>query len=176
MTAWHLANIILKINAVATANGLPRDFHLIDESLTQLILSFVPQQVPFGLRINLLPREIISWLINLLQNQPIKEQRLKQQTQSRLSHGTNSLPTSNPLEFQTHTLLPSPETTNIEFLERLFKQSEKVNFILNKTTLVNLNQLEPPWIMWHRCTDWPIIDLTPDWTPMASLHSFYSIS
>lgn len=108
-----------------------------------------------------------------LQNQPVKEQWLKRQTRSKLSRETNSLPTSNPSEFQGPTLLPSPEPPNREFPEHSLKQSENVDFVFNKTALLDLNQLDPPWIMWQRPTNWPK-DPTPDWTPMASLHSFYN--
>jgi hypothetical protein len=40
---------------------------------THLILSSIPQQAPFGLRINPLSKEIVSWLTSLLQNHPEKE-------------------------------------------------------------------------------------------------------
>ncbi len=147
--------------------------HLSDEYLTHLILSSVPQQVPFGFQINPIPREIVSWLTNLLQNQPEKEQWSKLQTRNKLSLGLASPPISNPLEYSIHTLPHSPKIINTEFSVPSDKSSVRADFILNNTTLVNLNQLEPPWIMWHRPTDWPTAP-TPDWTSMANLHSFYN--
>lgn len=41
--------------------------------MIHLILSSIPQQAPFGLRINPLSKEIVSWLTSLLQNHPEKE-------------------------------------------------------------------------------------------------------
>jgi hypothetical protein len=69
------------------ADSLSRDFHFSDHQLTQLITSSLPEQVPFGFQIHPLPREIISWLTSLLQNQPCKEQWLKQLTQRKLLLG-----------------------------------------------------------------------------------------
>jgi hypothetical protein len=77
-TARQLANIILKHKSClysqwladernSVSDALSSDFHLTDESLTKLILSSIPQQAPFGVRIKPLPKEIISWLTNLLQ-------------------------------------------------------------------------------------------------------------
>lgn len=53
---------------------LPCIFHLPDETPTLLIKSSIPSQLPFSLKLNPLPKEIISWLINLLQNLPEKKQ------------------------------------------------------------------------------------------------------
>jgi hypothetical protein len=60
------------------------DFHLPDENLTLVTKSFIPSQVPFGLTINPLPKEIVLWLTNLLQNLLKKIQGLKQPMQSKL--------------------------------------------------------------------------------------------
>jgi hypothetical protein len=92
-TARQLANIILKHKSClysqwladernSVSDALSSDFHLTDESLTKLILSSIPQQAPFGVRIKPLPKEIISWLTNLLQNQPEKEQWSKLPTKT----------------------------------------------------------------------------------------------
>jgi hypothetical protein len=51
-------------------------------------------------------------------------------------------------------------------------QSEKVEYILNQSKLINLNQLEPPWIMYHRHSSW-LEGLTHDLIETANLHSFY---
>jgi hypothetical protein len=69
---------------------LSQDFHLNDHSLTLLLKSRVPQQVPFGFRIYPLPIEISSWLICLLQNQPFEEAWSKEQTRSKLSLGDDT--------------------------------------------------------------------------------------
>ncbi len=185
-TARHLATLVMKSKCClysqwfagennSVSDALSRDFHLSDETLTQLILSSVPQQVPFGFQINPLPKEIVSWLTNLLQNQPAGEQWSKQPTRSKLSLGNVMFPTHNLLAFPTHTLQPSQKVNNIESSGHLDKQSERVDFILDKSGLVNLTQLEPPWIMWHRPTAWPT-NLTQDLTQMESLLSFYNVN
>jgi hypothetical protein len=125
------------------------------------------------LRINPLPKEIVSWLTNLLQNQPKKEQWSKPLTRSKLSLGIDSNTTSNQLGYMTHSCHPSPENNSTRSWELSAKQSERVDLILDKTNLVNLNQLELPWIMWHRPTAWPT-NLIQDSTQMESLRSSYN--
>jgi hypothetical protein len=55
------------------ADCLSRDFHSNDSSLTLLLKSCVPHQIPFGFSLYPLPTEIVSWLTCLLQKQPFKE-------------------------------------------------------------------------------------------------------
>jgi hypothetical protein len=83
-TAHQLAHLILEAESCLFSQWFPgdqnnvsdacsRDIHLNDTDLTKLILTLVPNQVPFGFKICPLPNEIISWLTCLLQNQPQKK-------------------------------------------------------------------------------------------------------
>lgn len=184
ITARHLASIILKSNSClysqwfagdenVVADSLSRDFHIPDEILTSLIKRSTPQQVPFGFQINPLPKEIVSWLTNLLQNLPEKERWSKQPTRSKISHGLDSNHISFQLELPTHTYPTSLHTHVIRYLEPSDTLSERADFILRNTNLVKQDQLEPPWTMWHRPTDWPT-GPTQDLILMENLRSFYN--
>jgi hypothetical protein len=83
------------------SDACSRDFHLNDDELTHLILTFLSNQVPFGFKIFPLPIEISSWLICMLQNQPQKEQWNQEPIQSKLSLGQDLTNTSNTLIYST---------------------------------------------------------------------------
>jgi len=156
------------------ADSLSRDFHLSDSDLSNFLISSVPHQVPSGLKIKPLPSEISSWLTSLLRNLPEKERWSKEPTRSSLWHGSVTNSTSYPLELQgTGSSTISQETRNIKYWAHSATQSEKADFILNKSGLINQNQLEPPWIMWHRPTSW-LEELTQDSIKTGNLHSFYN--
>jgi hypothetical protein len=78
-TAHQLANISIRTRSCLyskwfkgedniVSDSLSHDFHIPSSHLSYLLESFVPEQVPFGLRIFPLPKEIDSWLTCLLQN------------------------------------------------------------------------------------------------------------
>ncbi len=183
-TARHLAYTMLSCKSCLysqwfpgdenqVSDSLSRDFQLNNEELTHLITTFLPEQVPFGFHLCPLPEEIVSWLTLLLRNQPFKEQWSKQPTRSKLSRGLDTKLISNPLaSSKTGTWTTLPNTKNTKYSAPLVQQSEMVDF-LNKTNLINQDQLDPPSIMWHRPTSW-LIDQTQDWTQMGNLHSFYN--
>jgi len=155
------------------ADSLSRDFHLSDSDLSNFLISSIPHQVPFGLEIKRLPNEISSWLTLMLRNLPEKEWWSKEPTQGSLWRGSVISHTSCPLESRgTGTWKTSQETRNIKFWAHSATQSEKADYILNKPGLINQNQLEPPWIMWHRPTSW-LEELNQGSTRTGSLRSFY---
>jgi len=90
-TACHLASLLINTKSCLysqwfldsdnlVVDSLSRDFHIDSNTLSHLICSSVPEQVPFGLEILTLPEEISSWLTSLLQNQPCKMQWSKEPT------------------------------------------------------------------------------------------------
>jgi hypothetical protein len=184
ITARHLASLILQSKSClysqwfpgrenSVADSLSRDFHLNDSILSKFILSSVPNQVPFGLKINPLPRKISCWLTSMLRNLPEKEQWSKEPTQSSLWHGRDTNPTFSRSESATiGTSINSQGKRNIRSWGNSATQSKKVDYILNWSKLINLNQLEPPWIMYHRPSSW-LEGLTQDLIEMANLLSFY---
>jgi len=183
-TARHLASFILQSKSClysqwfpgrenSVADSLSRDFHLNDSILSKFILSSVPNQVPFGLEIKPLPSEISCWLTSMLQNLPEKEQWSKEPTQSSLWHGRDTNPTFSRSESATiGTSINSQGKRNIRSWGNSATQSKKVDYILNWSKLINLNRLEPPWIMYHRPSSW-LEGLTQDLIEMANLLSFY---
>jgi hypothetical protein len=183
-TARHLAHLILHSKSCLysqwfagdenlVSDSLSRDFHLTDFELTILITSSVPEQVPFGFQIHPLPTKIVSWVTSLLQNQPAGIPWSKQQIRSKLSLGQDTKITYIPLESKmTHTSTNFPDSNDTKSLGLSATQLEKVDYLINKTKLLNLKQLDPPSIMWHRPTSW-LTDQIHDSTTITNLHSFY---
>ncbi len=151
------------------ADSLSWDFHIPSNILSQLLLCSVPNQVPFGLRIQALPEEISSWLTCLLWNQPCKRQWLKEPMRCKLTHGLDIQTTSPPLDVsKIHSLTTSHELNDIEYLQHALTPSEGVDLALKITQSSNQNSLEPPWILWHRPLSW-LTSLTQDWTERMNL-------
>jgi hypothetical protein len=110
----------------------------------------------------------------MLQNLPEKEQWLKEPQQSSIWHGRGTRATSSQLESNGNGIwMNSQETKNTESSAHSVTQSEKADYILRKSGLINQNKLEPPWTMYHRPSSW-LADLTPDLTETVKLHSFYN--
>ncbi len=184
-TARHSAYLMLSCKCCLYSQWFPgeehqvtdsssRDFHLSDFELTNLITSFLPDQVPFGFHLCPLPTEINSWLISLLQNQPCKEQWSKQPTQSKLSLGLAINATFNQSgSSMTGTWVTSTDTKNIRSSVPFAIQSTKVDFLLSNTELIKLDKFDPPSTMWYRPTSW-LTDQTPVLIQITNLHSFYS--
>ena len=61
-----------KENDVADALSLSRDDNRDNEELTNILCSFVPQQVPSHVEIVPLLNKISSWLTSVLQKLPVK--------------------------------------------------------------------------------------------------------
>jgi hypothetical protein len=185
MTACQLANISIRTRSCLysqwfkgedniVSDSLSRDFHIPSSHLSYLFKSFVPEQVPFGLRISPLPKEIDSWLTCLLQSQPQKEQWLKEPTRSKFALGADS----NSIYYQSASERMTTSTTshdlkNTKYSEPLLTPCEKVNFALKLLRPSNQTLLDPPWTAWHRPSSW-LTEQIRDWTPMKNLHSFYS--
>ena len=58
-----------------------------DNELINIFRSFTPSQIPDYFEIVLLPREIFSWLILLLQRLPVKEKLREIHTRTKLGRG-----------------------------------------------------------------------------------------
>jgi hypothetical protein len=158
----------------AISDSISRDFHLPMPTLTNLLVSSIPDQVPFGLKILSLHTENSSWLICLLRNQPQKEQWSKVPLRSKFARGgdtLNTLPISESTQIPTS--INSPKPRNTEYLAHLHTQSEKVDFVMEKLVKSNQDQCEPPWIAGHRPTSWQI-EQTQGLTETKSLLSFYN--
>lgn len=120
--AHQLASLIINAESCLFSQWFPgaqneisdacsRDFHLNGTELTQLILTFVLNQVPFGVKVCQLPNKIISWLTCLLWNPSQKEQWNQQTIPSKLSLGKDSSNISNQLPSTTiHSLTNSLDT------------------------------------------------------------------
>jgi len=101
------------------------------QTLSNLLESSFPDQVPFGLKILPLLTEITSWLTSLLCNQPQKEQWSKEPAGSKfmLGHTTNS--TYNPSGCSmTNSSTISTMDKSIESSELLLSQSERLDLVI----------------------------------------------
>jgi hypothetical protein len=158
------------------AVSLSRDFHLNDSELISFLLSCIPNQALFGLKMKQLPKEISSWLTSMLQNLPEREQWSKEPQQSSLWLGRGTRPTCNRSEsIETGTWTTFQETRGLKSSAPFAMLSEKADFSLSHSRLIKLNQFELPWTMYHRPLSW-LTGLIPDSTEMGNLHSFYNNS
>jgi hypothetical protein len=183
-TARQLASVLIKSKSCLysqwfpgefnnVSDSLSRDFHILDDNLSNLLSFSFPDQTPFGLKILPLPIEIASWLTTLLRTQPQKELWSKEPTPSKFALGLVTNTTCYPSDSKmTYTSITLVEEINKESSVHSLTQSERVDFVLEKPKLLNLNQSEPPWTVWHRPLSW-LTKQTPDWTQMGNLHSFY---
>jgi hypothetical protein len=157
-------------NQNSISDSLSRDFHIPSSHLSSLLVSYFPEQAPFGLTILPLPPEIVSWLTCLLLNQLQEERWSKEQTRSKFALGTDFSPTYCPSAYD-----PTPTLTTSHEHKRL-KSSVRVDFVLK--SLINPSsqiQSEPPWTAWLRPSSW-LTDQTLGWTKTTNLHSFYNVN
>ncbi len=142
--------------------------------LAHLVNSCVPHQVPFGFNLNPLSTKISSWVTCLLLNQPLTTQWSKGPMRSKISLGNGTSIISSWLDlFMTLSIsTPSQEDRSTGSLVHLLHHCNRVDFILNKIFIQKQLPSEPPWIAWHRSLSW-LTDLTPGWTQMPKLYSFY---
>ncbi len=113
------------------SDSLPRDFHLDDTHLANLLSAAFPNQVPFGLVIHQLPTEISYWvtsqLLLLLQTMLWS----KEPTRSSFARGVATNNTSCPLGFETtSTWTTLTEVNATRFSVPSLSQSEKVDTVL----------------------------------------------
>jgi len=138
------------------SNACSRDFHLSNFKLTHLIISHIPQQVPHGFKMCPLPKEIISWLTSPLQSQPQKQEWNQQPIPSKLSRGLVSSNTSDQSKsIQIPTLTVSLHSKESKYLG-LSPTPSEMEDSTRTTSLQKPTLSEPPLIVWHRPTEWPI--------------------
>ena len=77
------------------SDALSRDNNRSDDELINIFCSFTPSQIPDHFEIVSLPSKISSWLISLLQRQPVKEQLLERHTRTKIGRGQGGKTTVN---------------------------------------------------------------------------------
>jgi hypothetical protein len=80
------------------SDALSRDDDRSNEELTNILRTFVPEQVPENFEIQPLPNEIVLWLTSVLQQLPVKEQLRERHTRTKLGRGGDGSNTSDPSE------------------------------------------------------------------------------
>ena len=149
------------------ADSLSRDLYYLPPKTHETFLSIVaPSQLPVNFHIKPVPTEICCFITSILQQLPVKKQRLIAQKPSEtalgnvgllssLASGSNTLPISKAYQDSHATLSYQPS----------HKQSEK---LLSHQDIINYwwkAQSTPPSRMWHRPSG-QTTGLTPDWTLM----------
>jgi hypothetical protein len=128
------------------------------------------------LKIRPLLIEIDSWLTSLLRNQLQREPWSKELLPSKLALGIGTSYTCSPSESLTiGTSITFQEGLNTKSSVLSLMQSEKVDLAMDVLGTSRQNQLEPPWMVWHRPTSW-LTEQTPGSMQTGNLHLFYSIS
>ncbi len=157
------------------ANTLSRDNNRTDNELTQILCSHCPSQLPQQFKIVLLPNKIVSWLTSLLLRLPIKQQLVETHT-TNLGRGIATPSTAKALDSNTTSSLKTcaklTESTSSEVLPWL---CIKGNFLDHVMLPWLKAQSQIPSTMWLRSSG-KMGMMTPNGTPSAMLHDFYSIN
>jgi hypothetical protein len=83
------------------ADALSREWQRTNKSLTSILCSLFPNQMPDHIKILPIPSKISCWLISLLQRLPVSERLQEEHTTAKLEHGNVGQRTTSPLDVQT---------------------------------------------------------------------------
>ena len=155
------------------ADALSRDNHISDDTLTSLLFSSVPEQVPPGFKILPIPPEIESFISSLLASLPEATQIPEKHKHSRISLGLAGLCSSDPLIWNmtssSATLPTEKEPLLHQFLQT---QSDTESFLDKLATPWCLRQSAPPWTTYLRPSE-TLTLVTPGLMNQERLHDFY---
>jgi hypothetical protein len=158
------------------SDSLSRDFHIDPDLLCCMLSLHFPTQVPFGLSLLPLPKEIVSWVTSLLQSQQQTEPWSKVPQRSNFALGSAFKATYSQLVSKTTPFsMASIEDKGTRSSVHSDNTLGKVDLILKSPSFSRLTQSEPPWIAWHRPSSW-LSNLTQDSMPTVNLPLFYSTS
>ena len=171
-----LAELILQSNTVlykqwfrgednVVADSLSRDlYYLPCKSHEQFLFSTVPSQLPANFRILPVPGEVSCFVTSILQQFPVKKQRLMQRKPSELAHSNTGKLSCLALDLKSQSsskeLTTSTKTSSCQHLHKL---SEKVLSLKDIKGIWWKEQSKPPCHMWLRPSG-QSINQTPDWT------------
>ena len=159
-----------KLNNVA--DTLPRDWHQGNKELTSIFRLHFPQQRPKHFKISLLPNEINSWLILLLERLPMNKRLREEHTMTNLEHGPDGKGTVSQSDVETSSRTASASKNKSSCLELLPWLSGAGNSQTHVSTHWLKAQSEVPSQMWCRpSSHWE--DRIPQRTQITSLASFY---
>ena len=155
------------------ADALSRDDNRDDETLTKIILSSCPEQVPPHFEIVPPPKEVVSWLTSVLQKLPVREQLREQHTRSKLGRGDDGVSGQKNEDLgKTHSWTDSPENTRQNCWADSPKRCDQPSFQSQLMKPWLKSQSEMPSHMWQRPFG-TIIGQTQPSTKMVSLQEFY---
>ena len=182
--ARKVASLILQVEAVLYSQWLKGEENIVSDSLsrdayflspsahTTLLQNTVPHQLPQHFQIQALPDEISCFIASILQQLPVKKQRLTAQKPSDLVLSSCGDYSSN--ESDSHrifTLMDSIHSRGISSFQLSPKQLEQVpslDEIIKK--IWSKERSIPPSHMWHRPSG-QTTGRTQDWTMMEN-HAF----
>jgi hypothetical protein len=150
------------------ADSLSRDCLYLDPSSHEHFLKhYFPKQTPANLQIRPVPNEIISFVSSILQQLPVKQQRLTVPKPSELLRGVTGTLFCSPSDLARKSTLTA--WTNLQKASSLphsLSQSAKAPTPLELKTNWSRAQSMPPSHMWHRPSG-QTTGKTQDWTLMA---------
>ncbi len=159
------------------ADALSRDQHSTNTELCSTLLSLFPEQIPSGLIISELPKEILSWTFSILRQLP-KPQQSSQELQRNINEVyRDGSPSYNPLESTTTSTLTILQPQNVNSSSVPFWKPSVITSS-TKTKSIDLRQSRPnlvlpPWVTWHRPSRL-LTDQILEKPEMESLHIFYA--
>lgn len=155
------------------SDALSRDDDRSDEEITNLLYTYVPEQMPQHFEIAPLPNEILLWVTSLLQRLNVKEQLREKRSRTEIGRSEGGRPTPNPLVSP----MTSGSTTLTE--QTASKSSAPSRSPFDKAAF--LENLMTPWL--NRLSEVPFYTLhsplgkttsqTQQETMMENLESFY---
>ncbi len=160
--ARHLASITIEADVCLYSQWFPgeenivsdmlsRRFDLTDPALTSLILSTIPEQVPYGIQICPLPNAVNSWLTSLLQTAFASAGSPITQTTSKHEHGPVGIATlPRSASTATHSSATYPHPSAYESSAPSPKPSGTPAIVPPDLVSSLLASSKPPSRMWRR--------------------------
>jgi hypothetical protein len=132
------------------ADVLSHDWHQTDNELTSILHFHFPLQLPDQFKIALLPNEISSWLISLLQRLPVNKQLWEAHMTTNLEPGNGGQVTATRLECLTSTWMNLINKIESSSSVQLPLLSGREDFCMNGMNRWLREQSRIPFPLWYR--------------------------
>ena len=142
-----------------------------EKSHQNFLHKFASHQIPVNLSIRQLPKKIVSFVISILRQLPVKQQRLKELKPSELLLGAVGSHSLSPLVLNNlFSLMNSPSSRKTLSCPPLPSQSEKLPTLNQIKSHWFTEQSKPPCHMYLRPSG-QTLGVTQDWTETVRLAS-----
>ena len=142
-----------------------------EKSHQNFLHKFASHQIPLNLSIKQLPKKIVSFVISILRQLPVKQQRLKELKPSELLLGAVGSHSLSPSVLNNlFSSMDSPSSRKTLSCPPLPSQSEKLPTLNQVKSHWFQEQSRPPYHMYLRPSG-QTLGVTPDWTETVRLAS-----